>query len=122
MSSRVSRGARRALIARLAEPTTAVVRALVLCGGPATGGTWVEDGSVYRALLSELRPAEPRNPYGATHVHGLVSVRMATEAELAALERAEASGRDPRPYRLWQGRPHPNVPRYHRGRLANAPA
>lgn len=77
-----------------------IVTELRLCGGPATGGCWVERGWTWRVAREDLTllPREREGRRGRL-MHGAAYVAVATTAERSKLRRAERAGRrDPRPW------------------------
>lgn len=97
----------------MSENDTVVVVHLSICGGsPRCPSSWTEEGSIVRAWSRDVTTRCHRTCIEITHSHGIVPCRMATPDEIAILERAEADGRDPRPWELWRGRPAPRAPSY----------
>lgn len=89
-----------------------IVTALMLCGGPGTGGRmWIERGHTYRVAREEITVLLDGGGIRGPLVHGAASVAVATLAERKRLRFAERQGRDPRPWTLHEGRPIPRAPR-----------
>ena len=87
-----------------------VVTKLCLCGGPATGGCWVERGWTWRVRREDLTILDGPGGRRGRLMHGSAYVAVATSAERARLRRAERAGRDPRPWTTYGGRPIPRAP------------
>lgn len=93
-----------------------VVVTLSLCGGtPASPARWVREDATIRVFREDIRPASGFvGGWGTvTHFCGRVTCRLATAQETAEIETLEETqGRDPRPHKLWNGRPIPRAPTY----------
>lgn len=118
--AREEQAAAAAWAARLATARegTVVIVTIAFCGGsPSNPQRWTTESAPRRALASDMRGV-PTNAGGwqATHAWGWsgIACRLATAAEVAAVEALEESGaRDPRPWRLFGGsRPYPPAPSY----------
>lgn len=105
-------GAPHPLIVRgeLAEEDMEVVYVVSVaqCGGPATG-IWHEDRLPARPVLKVDLIERANLCGGATHLHGAVPVRMATEKER---EVRQSAAPNERPWTLYRGRPCPPAPSY----------
>lgn len=101
---------------RILRGDSVVIVLLSLCGGtPGNPAKWTRIGNIIRVCRSDIRPA-----LGivcgweqVTHFCGIVSCRKATTQETSEIEFLEQEqGRDPRPWKMWRGRPVPNAPTY----------
>lgn len=101
---------------RVAREGSVVIVTLELCGGsPAWPARWTKPSNKLRVRVADVRVADSFAPgWGAaTHLCGVVPCRLATAEETAAIEALEdRQERDPRPLKLWRGRPVPHAPRF----------